>query len=40
VLSSFLWFLDGCLYMHSDVVKAAQLRKTQADGVDVTIAIV
>jgi hypothetical protein len=40
VLSSFLWFLDGCLYMHSDVVKAAQLRKTQAEGVDVTIAIV
>jgi ABC-type multidrug transport system fused ATPase/permease subunit len=40
VLSSFLWFLDGCLYMHSDVVKATQLQKTQAEGVDVTIAIV
>jgi ABC-type multidrug transport system fused ATPase/permease subunit len=36
-LSSFLWFLDGCLYMHSDVVKAAHLQKTQTSGTNVSI---
>jgi hypothetical protein len=37
VLSSCLWFLDGCLYMHSDIVKAAHLLKTQTNGMHVAI---
>jgi hypothetical protein len=27
ILSSFLWLLDGCLYMRSDFVRARQLRQ-------------
>jgi hypothetical protein len=36
-LSSFLWSLDGCLYMHSDIVKATHLRTTQTNGMNVSI---
>jgi ABC-type multidrug transport system fused ATPase/permease subunit len=36
-LSSVLWFLDGCLYLHSDIIKAAHLRQTQTNDMNVAI---